>query len=65
MERALMMVVHSLLIGLVLYLLMVFALRQSQAVAETRSVFIAGLVLVYMVAFGHGLPNRLNGHLKM
>ena len=65
MERALTMVVHSVLIGLVLYMLMVFGFKQSQAVAETRSVLIAGVVLVYMVAFGHGLPNSLNSHLRM
>jgi hypothetical protein len=60
MERGLMMVLHSLLIGVALYLLMVFVLGQSQTVAENRSVLIAGVVLVYMVVFGHGLPTKIN-----
>ena len=60
MERGLMMVLHSLIIGVALYLLMVFVLGQSQTVAENRSVLIAGVVLVYMVVFGHGLPTKIN-----
>jgi hypothetical protein len=60
MERGLMMVLHSLIIGVALYLLMVFVLGQSQTVAENRSVLIAGIVLVYMVVFGHGLPTKIN-----
>ena len=58
-----MMVLHSLIIGVVLYLLMVYALGQRQVVAENRSVLLAGLVLVYMVVFGHGLPTRINKNL--
>jgi O-antigen ligase len=60
MERPLMMVVHSVLIALVLYLLMVFVLQQNNMVAETRSVFLGGLVLLYMIMFGHSLPGKLN-----
>ena len=63
MERGLTMVLHSVVIGIVLYLLMVFVLNQNTAVAETRSVFVAGCVLVYMVAFGHGMPYKLNHQL--
>ena len=58
-----MMVLHSLIIGVVLYLLMVYVLGQRQVVAENRSVLLAGLVLVYMVVFGHGLPTRINKNL--
>jgi len=65
MERGLMMVLHSVLLGLVLYGIMVLALKQNKMVAETRSVFVAGLALVYMVVFGHGLPTSINGHLKI
>ena len=65
MERGLMMVVHSAMIGVVLYLLMVHALKQKPAVAEDRSVLLGALVLAYMVAFGHGMPNKLNKNLKM
>jgi hypothetical protein len=59
-ERALTMVLHSLIIGLVLYILMIYVLKQNYVVAETRSVFISGLVLIYMVMFGHKLPGKVN-----
>lgn len=55
-----MMVFHSAIIGLVLYLLMVFGLGQTSAVAENRSIVAAALVLIYMVVFGHGLPTKIN-----
>ena len=63
MVNALMHVVHAAVLGLVLYALMVYCLKQNRNVAETRSVLIAGLALVYMVVFGHGLPGRVNSHL--
>jgi len=60
MERGLIMVLHSVIIGLVLYMLMVFALNQSPKMAENRSVLVAAVVLIYMILFGHGLPTQLN-----
>jgi len=29
-------------------------------VAETRSIFLGGLVLLYMIMFGHSLPGKIN-----
>ncbi len=55
-----MMLLHSLIIGIVLYLLMVYALGQKQIVAENRSIVLGALVLIYMVVFGHGLPTSMN-----
>ena len=60
MERGLMMVVHSIIIGIILYLIMLYGLGQSPMVAENRSVLAAAGILIYMVLFGHGLPNKLN-----
>ncbi len=60
MERGLVMVWHSILIAIVLYVIMVFILKQNKAVAEDRSIVIAGIILVYMVLFGHGLPGKVN-----
>lgn len=60
MERGLMMIIHSILLGLVLYVIMIYVLGQRQIVAENRSILIAAYVLIYMVMFGHGLPNKLN-----
>jgi hypothetical protein len=56
MERGLMMVVHSAVIGTFLYLFMFYALRQSQPIAENRSILISACILIYMILFGHGLP---------
>lgn len=58
-----MMVVHALVIGVLLYVLMVYVLKQNPMVAENRSILLATVVLVYMILFGHGMPNRLNPHL--
>lgn len=55
-----MMVLHSVVIAFVFYILMVFALGQNYMVAETRSVFLGGLVLLYMILYGHGLPGKVN-----
>ena len=60
MERGLVMVLHSIVIGALLYIVMVFGLKQNKMVAENRSVLIGALVLAYMVVFGHGLPNKIN-----
>ena len=60
MESGLMMVVHSVIIALVLYLFMRYILKQSQSVAEDRSVLIGAIVVIYMVLFGHSLPGKIN-----
>jgi hypothetical protein len=59
-ERGLVMVLHSAVIGVVLYLLMVFVFKQSPQIAENRSILIAAALLIYMIVFGHGLPTRIN-----
>jgi hypothetical protein len=60
MERGIIMVIHSIILGVLLYLIMIYALGQRHIVAENRSILIAACVLIYMVLFGHGLPNKLN-----
>lgn len=55
-----MMLLHSAIIGVLLYLLMVYVLGQKPAVAENRSLVLAALALVYMIMFGHGLPTSIN-----
>lgn len=62
-ERGLMMVLHSAAIGLILYLIMVFLFKQKEHIAENRSILIAAVVLIYMILFGHGMPNKLNSNL--
>jgi uncharacterized membrane-anchored protein len=60
MERGIVMVLHSVVIGVVLYLLMVFVFNQTPRLAENRSILIAAAVLIYMILFGHGLPTKIN-----
>jgi len=57
------MLLHAVVIGLVLYILMVFLLGQRPVVAENRSILFAALVLAYMILFGHGLPTSINKNL--
>jgi uncharacterized membrane protein SirB2 len=63
MENGRTMFLHSLLIGILLYIIMTFVLGQKQSIAENRSIFLAALTLVYMILFGHGLPNSINKNL--
>lgn len=63
MERGLMMLLHSIIIGLILYIVMVFVFNQNQAVAENRSILISAILLIYMILFGHDIPTKLNRNL--
>ena len=63
MDSAIVMILHSVIIGIVLYLIMLYALGQKPVKAETRSVLLAALALVYMILFGHKLPTSLNRNL--
>jgi putative effector of murein hydrolase len=63
MERGLIMLLHSVIIGLILYILMVFVFKQKEAVAENRSILISAVILIYMILFGHGVPDKLNSNL--
>jgi hypothetical protein len=60
MDSGRMMIVHSVLIAILLYVFMVFVLGQRQVVAENRSILLGALVLAYMMLFGHGLPSSIN-----
>jgi len=60
MERGLVMVLHSVIIALILFCILFFLLRRPFRVAEDISVLVGGIVLVYMVLFGHGMPNTIN-----
>ena len=58
-----MMLMHSVIIGILLYLIMTFILGQKQVVAENRSILLAAMILIYMILFGHGLPGSINKNL--
>ena len=48
--------VHAALVVAVAYLLMVYGLKQSASVAETRSLALGAAAFAYMLVFGHKLP---------
>lgn len=60
MESGRTMILHSFLIGILLYVIMTVLLGQKKSVAENRSILLAALSLVYMILFGHGSPTSLN-----
>ena len=57
MERGLLHLGHSLVIGILAYVAMLYILKQSPSMAENRSVLLASLACAYMVVFGHGPPS--------
>lgn len=63
MERGLTMLLHSTVIGIILYIFMVYVLGQKQNVAENRTLLISAVLLGYMIVFGHGLPTTINKNL--
>ena len=63
MESGRTMLLHSLIIGILLYVFMVYILGQKQIVAENRSMVLSSIVLIYMIIFGHGLPTKINKNL--
>mgnify|MGYP000120504992 CR=1 FL=1 len=65
MENGRTMVLHSVILGLLLYLVMIFVLGQTPRVAENRSILLAAVILIYMILFGHGLPTHINKNNKL
>jgi len=49
-------ILHSILLGVVLYFAMVYLLKQSKEKACARSTILASVALIYMVMFGHSFP---------
>ena len=50
-------VIHSCVIVAVAYLVMLYVLKQSANVAETRSLALGSFALSYMLIFGHKMPS--------
>ena len=63
MEAGRMMLLHSVIIGILLYIIMIYLLKQKPIVAENRSILLAAVVLIYMILFGHELPKSINKNL--
>ena len=56
MDSGFTMVIHCIVITAILYVLMVYVLKQSIPVATDRSIVIGAIVLIYMTLFGHSFP---------
>ena len=56
-ESGLTHVLHASVITAVAYILMLYVLKQSPVVAETRSLALGASALSYMLIFGHELPS--------
>jgi len=56
MESHRVMILHSFIIGLFLYFIMLFIFKNNQVKATTRSILIGTIVLIYMILFGYNLP---------
>ena len=63
MESGFTMFIHSVIITVILYVIMKFIWKQSEMVAQDRSILIGALTLVYMILFGHSLPTRINSNI--
>ena len=63
-ERGAIMLAHSAMIGIVVYMMMRYVFNQTPFFSEERSIVIAAYVLIYMVMFGHGMPKQLNRNLS-
>jgi len=51
---------HAIILGVLLYFVMLFVLKQSYSVAQDRSMLIAAIAFIYMMLFGHSLPKSVN-----
>jgi hypothetical protein len=62
-ERGINMLMHASIFAIVCFIFMRFSLKLSQPKSEDRSICLGALVLLYMLLFGHGVPNRINKNL--
>jgi hypothetical protein len=62
-ERGLMMVFHSMIIGIILYFIMIYGLKQNEEIAEDRSICVATIILLYMIVYGHKFFGSINNNL--
>ena len=63
MESGLTMLLHSVVLSIILYLIMVYVLQQSTIKAQNRSILLGAVIVIYMILFGHGLPTKINNRI--
>lgn len=62
-ERGLMMLLHSAMIAMFIFIIMRFVAKKSIESSENTSLLFGSITLIYMLLFGHGLPNKINKNL--
>lgn len=62
-ERGLTMLLHSAVISIVIFLIMKYGLKKDLKNSENTSLLFGSIILIYMILFGHGLPNKINKNL--
>ena len=50
-------VLHACVITAIAYVVMLYGLKQSPSMAETRSLALGSAALAYMLLYGHKLPS--------
>jgi len=65
MNGVLQHVSHGAILAVLAFLVLKHLLKQSQSRSMTKAVFIGLVAAAYMIAFGHGMPNRINPDLRM
>jgi len=63
MESGLTMLLHSVVISIILYFIMVYVFQQSSMKAQNRSILLGAVIVIYMILFGHGLPTKINNQI--
>jgi len=66
-ETSLNMVLHAFIVAIVVYLVLVYAMKKPNEPSIDKAVLVGGIALVYMTIFGHKLPSTagINPNLKM
>jgi hypothetical protein len=57
-ESSLTMILHSVVIGILLFLVLFYGVKHPREKSIDKSVFLASIALAYMVMFGHELPSK-------
>lgn len=62
-ERGLMMLLHSSIIGVIVFLIMKYGMKRETIKSENTSLLVGAIALIYMILFGHKLPTEINKNL--
>ena len=66
-ESSLNMILHSFVVGVVVYIFLVYGMGKQMLQSIDISILFGALSLIYMVVFGHNLPSAatINPNLNM